>query len=106
MEAEKAQLFLLQNSTLEWKCATEVIASATSNAGAVAALAKERKLALYGNLVPSQYFVPVAFETSGVISPQSRLFLKELDHPIKLVTGEARSAIYLLNIYFPVSIIL
>ena len=34
--------------------------------------------------------MPVAFETSGVISPQSRLFLKELDHRIKLITGEAR----------------
>ena len=57
-----------------------VIASATSNAGAVATLAEERKLALYGNLVLSEYFVPVAFETSGVIDPQSRLFLKELGH--------------------------
>ena len=42
-----------------------VIASTTSNAGAVAALAEERKLALYDNLVPSHYFMPVAFETSG-----------------------------------------
>ena len=30
----------------------EVIASTTSNAGSVAALVEERKLALYGNLVP------------------------------------------------------
>ena len=58
----------------------KVIASATSNAGAVAALAEERKLALYGNLVQNHYFVPVAFETSGVNDPQSRLFLKELGH--------------------------
>ena len=44
----------------------EVIASATSNAGSVAALVEERKLALYGNLYSpaSHYFVPIAFETS------------------------------------------
>ena len=29
--------------------------------------------------------MPVAFETSGVTGPQSRLFLKELGHCIKLV---------------------
>ena len=56
----------------------EIIASATSNAGAGATLAEERKLALYGNLFPRNYFVPVAFETSRVIDPQSRLILKEL----------------------------
>ena len=49
--------------------------------------------------VPNHYFVPVAFEISGVIDPQSRLFLKELDHCIKLITGEAssRSTVFLLQ---------
>ena len=46
----------LRNSTLECKCAMGVIASATSNAVAVAALAEERKLALYGNLVSPEPF--------------------------------------------------
>ena len=75
----------------------EVIASATSNAEARVALAEERNFALYGNVVPSRYFVPVAFETSGVIDPQSRQFLKELGHSIKLITGEARSAVFLMQ---------
>ena len=74
----------------------EVIVSATSNAGVVAALAEEREPALYGNLLLSHYFVPVAFETSGVNGPQSRLLLKKLDHRIK-ITGEAMSAIFLLQ---------
>ena len=50
---------------------------------------------LYGNLVPSSFFVPIAFETSGVTSPKSRLFLKELGHVLKLSTGEVRSAAFL-----------
>ena len=62
------------------------ITSATSNAGAVDAVAEERKLALFGNVVLSHYFVPIAFETSRVIGPQSRLYLKEMGHSIKLIT--------------------
>ena len=77
--------------------APSYISSATSNAGAVAALAEERKLSLYGNLVPSHLFVSFAFKTSGVVGPKSRLFLKELGHRIKLSTGEARSAAFLLQ---------
>ena len=41
--------------------------------------------------------MPIAFETSGVIGPKSRLFLKELGHLIKLSTGEVRSAASLLQ---------
>ena len=63
-----------------------VITRATSNARAVASLAEKRKLVFYGNLLPRHYFMPVAFETSGVIDAQSRLFLKELNHCITLKT--------------------
>ena len=38
----------------------EVIAIVTSNAGSLSYPGEERKLALYGNLVPNQYSVPVA----------------------------------------------
>ena len=48
-------------------------------------------------IVPSHFFVSIAFETSGVIGPKSRLFLKELGHRIKLSTGELRSAAFLLQ---------
>ena len=71
---------------LEWKGAMAIITRATSNARGVASLAEERKLALYGNLLPRHYFMPVALETSGVIGAQSRLFLKELNHGITLKT--------------------
>ena len=56
--------------------APSYIACATSNAGVVTALTKERKLVLYGYLIPSHYFFPIAFETSGVIDPQSRLLYR------------------------------
>ena len=70
------------------------IASATSNAAAVVALAKERKLTLYGNLVPTTKPFLCASE---VIGPKSSLFLKVLGHCIKLSTGEARYATFLLQ---------
>ena len=91
-------IFPLRNSTLEWKCAMEVIASATSNC--ICSCPGQRKEAcfvwqpspepLLSAITLCHYFVPVAFETSGVIGPQSRLFLKELGHRIKLITGETR----------------
>ena len=40
-------LFPLRHSTLEWKCAMEVIASATSNAGAVVPWPKKLYVAEY-----------------------------------------------------------
>ena len=58
-KAVKGHFFPLRNSTLEWKCLMDVISSGTNNAAAVTDLAEEKKLASYGNLVPSYYFQPV-----------------------------------------------
>ena len=49
--------------------APSYIASAASNARAVAALAEEKKITLYVNLVPSHFFVPIAFEASEGVGP-------------------------------------
>ena len=49
--------------------APSYISSATSEAGAVAALAEERKKDIYAHLDPSHSFTPVAVETSGVVGP-------------------------------------
>ena len=65
---------LVWDATCTDTFALSYIASATSNAGAVATLAEEMKLTLYGNLVLNHYFVPVAFEIFGVIGPQSTVF--------------------------------
>ena len=65
---------LVWDATCSDTFAPSYIASATSNVGAVASLAEERKIAQYGHLDPSHYFVPVAFETSGVIGPKSLHF--------------------------------
>ena len=45
--------------------------SATSEAGAVAALAEVRKEAKYTSLCSTHVFTPVAIETSGVFGPKS-----------------------------------
>ena len=77
--------------------APSYISSATSEAGAVAALAEERKKNIYAHLDPSHSFTPVAVETSGVVGPQSLAFLKDLGRRMRQVTGEERSLSYLLQ---------
>jgi len=46
--------------------------------GCVAALAEVRKQAKYSFLPTTYQFQPVAIETSGVMGPSTRVFLKEL----------------------------
>ena len=73
------------------------ISSATSEAGAVAALAEERKKNVYAHLDPSHSFTPVAVKTSGIIGPQSLAFLKDLGRRMRQVISEERSLSYLLQ---------
>ena len=70
---------------------------ATSEAGAVAAQAEEKKCDKYCHLNPSHCFVPVAIETSGAMGPSARVFFRELGHRLRQVTGEFRSNTYLLQ---------
>ena len=52
--------------------------SATSEPGAVAALAEVRKEAKYTSLCSTHVFTSVAIETSGVFGPKSLSFIREL----------------------------
>ena len=75
--------------------APSYISSATSQAGAVAALAEERKRSKY--LLLNHLVVPVAIEMSGVIGPLSMAFLRELGQRLRHLTGEGSSTAYLLQ---------
>ena len=88
---------LVWDATCPDTFAPSYISSATSEAGAVAALAEERKKNIYAHLDPSHSFTPVAIETSGVVGPQSLAFLKDLGRRMRQVTGEERSLSYLLQ---------
>ena len=70
--------------------------SATSEAGAVAALAEGRKQSKYTCLEPIYSFTPVAIESSGVC-PLTLEFLKDLGRRLYIsrVTGEDSSYTYI-----------
>ena len=72
-------------------------AKATSEAGAVAALAESRKRAKYCNMDPSHFFHPVAVETLGTFGPETFTLLKELGHRVRRATGEMRSFPFLIQ---------
>ena len=70
---------------------------ATSEAGRVTALAKDRKSQKYPHLTPSYLFTPVAMVSAEAIDPQSWALLKELGRRLRQETGEVKSASYLLE---------
>ena len=61
----------------------------------MAAQAEEKKRSKYLHLASDHSFTPVAIETSGVIGPQSLVFLHELGRRLEQTTGEAKSRAYL-----------
>ena len=71
--------------------------SATSAAGAVAALAENRKNAKYGCLDSTYTFTPIAIESSEACGPLTMGFLSDLGNRLKLATGEENSFKYLLQ---------
>ena len=71
--------------------------SATSEAGAVAALAEVRKEAKYISLCSTHIFTPVVIETSGVFCSKSLSFIRELGRRIVHVTAEVNSTNYLMQ---------
>ena len=93
----KNEKLLVWDATCPDTFAPSYISSASSEAGAVAALAEERKKNIYAHLDPSHSFTPVAVEISGVVGPQSLAFLKDLGRRMRQVTGEERSLSYLLQ---------
>ena len=88
---------LVWDATCTDTYAPSYAASATSEAGAVTTMAEMRKRAKYSNLDPSQYFQPVAVETSVAFGPDTFSFLKELGCRISRVTGETRSFPFLIQ---------
>ena len=88
---------LVWDATCSDTFAPSYLASATSEAGAVASLAESRKRAKYANLDPSHLFQPVAVETSGAFGPHTFDFVKELGRRISRTTGESRSFPFLIQ---------
>ena len=71
--------------------------SATSEAGAVAALAESRKKAKYGSLDPAYSFTPIAIESSGACGPLIMEFLRDFGNCVRQATSEESSFMYLLQ---------
>ena len=67
-----------QNATCSDTFAPSYITSVSTEAGAVANLAKERKWRKYCDLATTHIFQPVAVETAGIFGPATFKFLKTL----------------------------
>ena len=91
----KCGKLLLWDATCPDTYAPSYSPNATSEAGAVATQAEERKEAKYAHLNPVHSFSPVAIETSGVFGPKTMQFVRELGQRLECVTGEARSTNFL-----------
>ena len=70
---------------------------ALAEAGTVAAQAEERKGSKYIHLSTIHIFTPVTIETSGVLGPESKIFVRELGHQMEQVIGDSNSLHYLLQ---------
>ena len=70
---------------------------ATTEAGCVAAHAKERKSGKYSHLSPTYLFQPVAIRSSGALGPSTYIFLRELGKRVFQESGEANSTSHLLQ---------
>ena len=70
---------------------------ATSEAGAVAALAEDRKKTKYTCMEPSYNFTLIAIETSGVFGLLTLQFLKDLGNRLRQATGDESSYTYLIQ---------
>ena len=68
--------------------APSYVSRATSEAGAVAAQAEDRKRTKYTCLEPTYTFTPIAIETSGVFGPLTLQFLKDLGNRLRQATGD------------------
>ena len=77
--------------------APSYLMSATSEAGAVAALVESRKKAKYGSLDSVYSFTPIAIESLGACGPLTLEFLRDLGNRIRQATGEESSFMYLLQ---------
>ena len=77
--------------------APSYLQSATSAAGAVAAVAENRKKDKYGCLDSAYSITPIAIESLGACGPLTLRFLRDLGNCLKLTTGEENLFRYLLQ---------
>ena len=85
----------MATGTKSWVTRRHLYLGTTTAAGEVAAQAEERKCSKYNCLLVIHDFVPVAIETTGVMGPQTSLFLKELGRRVR---GQAGDPLASLNI--------
>ena len=71
--------------------------SATSETGAVAVLAENKKSLKYSFLDSGHSFLPVVCESSGAMGPLTLAFLKELGSRLSQILGGPKSYQYLLQ---------
>ena len=71
--------------------ATSYELQATSEAGAVVALAEWKKMTKYQTIALTHLFCPIAMETSGVFGPDTSAIVRNLAHQIKDVSSEQNS---------------
>ena len=70
---------------------------ATSEAGAVADRAEDRKRLKYADVLATRHFVSVAVETSGVFGQGTKSFIKELGCRLQVKNGEPQAHHHLLQ---------
>ena len=75
--------------------ATSYELKATSEAGAVAALAERKAMTKYETIAQTHLFCLIAIETSGVFGPVASAILRDLVRQIKDVSNEPNSRAYL-----------
>ena len=85
---------LVWDATCVDTLAPSYASSSTSEAGAVAALAEERKINKYAAMDPSH---TLAVETLGAFGPNTATFLKDLGRRIRQTSGEEKSFPYLVQ---------
>ena len=93
----RSRKLLICNMTCQEAFAPSYSAHTTREAGAVAVLAEERKVAKYVNLTPEHRFFPIAVETMGVLGLRTKVLLRDLRHWVTQTTREEAATIYLVQ---------
>ena len=88
---------LVWDATCTDTFAASHLAQAAREAGAVAALAEERKKAKYLDLARTHHFVAVVVETAGAMGSDALAFFADIGSRVKAATNEAQSRAFILQ---------
>ena len=88
---------LVWDATCTDTFAASHLAQAAREAGAIAALAEERKKAKYLDLARTHHFVAVVVETAGAMGSDALDFFADIGSRVKAVTNEAQSRAFILQ---------